>query len=194
MGTDVTCQRNDLLCSPKPSASVDSREEIFEVVASSKEFLGNSTAFRSREAVFAAFMVKRQLVVTKAEKMQNRGVKVAEVDLAFHGSASRIIGSSVDVTLLHSTPGQPEGEAAMIVTGFVLTVVGSQTRTSKFAAPDNKRIVQQAAHFKILEQGGNWRIRRLAVRLQVAAVILVLVPAAVIYFDETSSRLGKPAG
>ena len=99
----------------------------------------------SGQAVVAAVVVERELVVWQTEKMQDRGVQIAEVDFAFHRSGSRIVGSSVDVSLLDAAAGQPKGKAVGIVAGFVLAVVGRQTGPSELAAPDDQRVVEQSA-------------------------------------------------
>lgn len=120
-------------------------------VGSGKEFVHNLAPVRAGQAVVAAFVPEVQIVSWQSECMQDRRVQVAKMDLAFNGTVAGVAGLSVNVSALNTAAGQPEREAACVVAGFVLPVIGRQARSTKFATAHNERIFQQATMVEVLQ-------------------------------------------
>lgn len=159
----------------------------------SEEIVDDVTALGASEAVFAACVPVFEIVRRKSHQMQDRGVQISKVYFSFDCSRSRRVSFSVNISSFHSAASQPESEAASVVTRFVLTVFRRQPRASKFASPDDQRIVKQTPLFEITEQRCDRSVRHMTVCLQIAAMIFVLIPTAVANLDESNSGFGKSA-
>ncbi len=119
----------------------------------------------------AALVAIGQRVRLETHEVEDRGVEIAEVDLAFDGAGAGFVGIAVDVAALHPAAGEPEGKAVRVVAGLVFAIIRSQAGTSEFTAPDDEGVLEEAALVEILEQGGDGRVGRLAVGLEIAAVV-----------------------
>ena len=51
----------------------------------------------------------------KAKKMEDRGMKVVNVDLVIHGRKAKFVGGAMDVSAASTAAGKPHREAIMIV-------------------------------------------------------------------------------
>ena len=67
-------------------------------------------------------------------------------------------------------------------------------RAAEFAAPDDQRIVEQAAVLEIFDQRGRGLIGVAALPFQCARQVAVLVPAHVEELNEPHAAFGQPAG
>ncbi len=98
---------------------------------------------------------------------------------------------------LNAAAGQPDGEAARVV---VAAVVGGGERAlrvgraAEFAAPDDERVVEQAALFEVDDERGGGLVGFGALAADAGGQAAVLVPALVVELDEAHAALGQPAG
>ena len=81
--------------------------------------------------------------------------------------------------------------AAVVVAGQLALAVD---RAAELAAPDDQRVVEQAALLEVGDQGVAGLVDVLALGGQVAGEVAVLVPAAVEDLHEPDVALGQPAG
>ena len=94
-------------------------------------------------------------------------------------------------------PASQIGEAARVM---VAAVVGRGElalrvdRPAELAAPDDQRVVEQAALLQVLDQGGRGLVGVVALAADLLGQVAVLVPAHVIELDESHAALGQPAG
>ena len=88
-------------------------------------------------------------------------MQVVDVDLVLDGVPAELVGRAVDDPPLHAAAGQPHREAERVV----LAAVGpfGRRRAAELAAPDDERVVEQAAGFQVLEQAGDRLVGRRAV-------------------------------
>src|SRR5207237_1002203 len=105
------------------------------------------------QAHLAAFEQKCQSLVIQAEQLQDRRVKVVDVDALLAGAESELVSRADGPSALDAAAGQPGREAVRIVVAsraFVgVTTVGNRG-ASKLAAPNDQRAVKQTARFQIL--------------------------------------------
>ncbi len=101
----------------------------------------------------AALVFEREPLVIDSQLMQNRGMQIMDVNRVFDNVVAVGIGRSMNGSAFDPAAGHPQAEASrmMIATKivgrqFALTVI----RPSKFPAPDDERIFQQAAPRKSL--------------------------------------------
>ena len=85
-----------------------------------------------------------------AEAMENRGVEVVDVNAVVHEVVGEVVGLTENEPALHTTAGHPQRETARVMIApeallaqFALAI----TRAPELAAPDNERVVKQAATF-----------------------------------------------
>src|SRR5207253_999760 len=116
----------------------------------------------------------------------------------------QFVGSAVYVAALDAASGQPHRKPVVIVVPAVdLALVGSgrrqldRRRSAEFPAPDDQRLVEQAALFQVLEQGADSLValfgEAAVVNLDVVMAIPGL-PLAVPDLDEADAALNEPAG
>src|SRR5262245_44941836 len=80
--------------------------------------------------------------------------------------------------------------AAVVAVGqLALAIDGA----SEFPAPNDERVIEQAAPFEVADQRGRRLVRALALQREVAGQIVMLIPAAVVKLDEANTALGEPA-
>ena len=101
----------------------------------------------------AALKLEGQLRVVDAQAVQDRGVQVVHVDRILRDVVAVVVGLAVGDAGLHAAAGQPDGEAARMMVAAV--VVGRELalavdRAAELAAPDDQRVVEQAALLQVL--------------------------------------------
>ena len=111
------------------------------------------------EAEVAALMAICQLLVVDAEQVQTCGMPVMNVNRVLCDTESEVIGAAVRDAFLHSATGHPDAEALFVVVtarrslrpgaGVVFLNHGS---TTKLAAPDHERVLEQSALAEIFNQ------------------------------------------
>ena len=84
-------------------------------------------------------------------------MQVVDVDRVVGDVVAEVVGLAVGDAGLDAAAGQPDGEAARVVVAAV--VVGGQRalavdRPAELAAPDDQRVVEQAALLQVGDQGG----------------------------------------
>ena len=106
------------------------------------------------EPVMAALIFEGQLRVVDAKEVQNRSVQIVDVDGVGRDVVGKIIGLAERETWFNSSAGEPNGETAgMMVAAVVfggeraLAVDGA----AEFAAPDDERVVEEAAMFEVAD-------------------------------------------
>ena len=125
----------------------------------------DACGFDTGEAFFEALVGEGESFVIDAETMKHGGVEIANV----HGILGDVVGMGIGLAKVHTgldaAAGHPDGEgaavmiSAVIVFGeFALGVDGA----TKFATPDDKRFIEHAAIFEILNEPGSGMIDILA--------------------------------
>ena len=112
------------------------------------------------------------------------------------GVEAELVGGAVDDAALDAAAGQPGAEALRMMVAAVALGAG---RAAELGAPDDERVVEQAALLEVLEQAGD---RQVDLRRELAVVGLdagVRVPgaaaaAAVEDLHEAHAALDQPPG
>ena len=87
--------------------------------------------------------------------MQDRGVQVMEIDRVLDGVVTVVIGTAVLDPSLDATSSHPESESPRVVVAAPsLRGHFGARATTELAAPDDERLVEQAAAFQVREQPG----------------------------------------
>src|SRR6185369_12162660 len=119
------------------------------------QFLYYRRLFYPGQALIQSLITVGETLVVDAEQLQDRRLQVAYMYAVANDVIAEVIGFPVHHAALDTTARQPLGEAARVM---VAPVVGVRQlalridRATEFAAPDNQRIVEQAARFQILDQ------------------------------------------
>ena len=87
--------------------------------------------------------------------MQHRGVDVGDVVPVLDGVEAELVGGAVDDAPLDAAAGQPGAEALRVV----VAAVGLRARrAAELGAPDDDRLIEQAALLQVLEQAGDRQV------------------------------------
>ena len=82
-----------------------------------------------------------------------RGVQVVDVEAVLDGAEAEFVGGADGLAALHAAAGHPHREAGRVVIAAVAFF--AHRRAAEFAAPDDQRLVEQAALLEVLEQPGD---------------------------------------
>jgi len=89
--------------------------------------------------------------VVDAEQVQQRGLKIMDVDGAFDGAHAEFVAGAVGDTAFHATASHPKGEGVRVMVtaplGAIVDVALEEGRAAEFAAPNDECVVEQAALF-----------------------------------------------
>ena len=102
--------------------------------------------------------------MVEAQELQDRGVEVADVDGVFDDVVGEVVGFAVDRAAFDAAAGHPHGEAAGVMVAAVVFFAEAALgvdRAAELAAPDDERVVEQAALLEILDAGRSRVGRRL---------------------------------
>ena len=102
-----------------------------------------------------ALELVRQPRVIDAQAVQHRGVQIVHVDRVARDVVAEVVGLAVAHARLDAAAGQPDGEAARMMIAAVVVcrqLALAIDRAAELAAPDDQRVVQQAALLQILNQ------------------------------------------
>ena len=124
----------------------------------SRDQLADHIAVDVGQAEIPPGVAEGELLVIEAQQVQHRGVQVVNVDVFSDRMKAEFVGGAVDVAALDAAAGQPHREAVMVVVAAVdLARVRAgrgqfhRRRAAKFAAPDDQRLVEQAALLQVLQ-------------------------------------------
>src|SRR5436309_1768044 len=94
----------------------------------------------ARELLIQSLILEDEFVVINAQLMQNRRVKVADMDGVLDDVVRHLIRLPVNKARLHSAPGQPHAEAARMMVPaivFLSEAALAINRAPKFTAPNH---------------------------------------------------------
>src|SRR5215510_6778482 len=128
-------------------------------------------------------MTEGQLFVVEPEQPEHRGMEIVNMHLVLGCLKTELIGRAVDITSTYSSARHPHGEAVVVMIASVnLSGIGTRLwqlhrwGSSKFSAPDDKRILEHASLFEILEQRANGLITGFGQVAMVHFDVVVIVP------------------
>ena len=110
-----------------------------------------------RESVLAALKFEGESRVVDAEAVHDRGLEVVNVDGLIDDVETEIVGGAVGHAAFDAAAGHPDGEGFTVVVAAVFVAVGLALRVGRaaeFAAPDDERLIEEAAWFEVLDQCG----------------------------------------
>ena len=135
--------------------------------------------------------------VVHAEEMQNGGMEIVDGNGVPIYIPGKIISRAIHLTSLDATASHPKAEGARVVvsTGDRL-VAGSifpKRCSTEFAAPDDKRGVQQTALFEVFQQGSDRLVDHLTVMRELGVQIAVMIPGGMDDIHKAHTALDHPA-
>src|SRR5690349_8788849 len=102
--------------------------------------------------------------VVEAEQVQHRGMEIMNMDGILRDVVGEIVRRSVGQAALDAATGHPQREAArMMITAkaVLLDLALAVTRAAELTAPNDQRVVEQAALFQVGNKRGAGLIRGL---------------------------------
>ena len=141
--------------------------------------------------------------MVEAEKMEECGLEIVHVHLAFDDVVTQFIGCAVGVAASKSTASHPEAEGArMMVAPQELRAVAFfvHRRAPEFAAPDHQRVIEQTALLQVSDQRRHRAVRLARALLQSGGMndVRVLadavgVPTPVVQLHEADAAFEQAA-
>src|SRR5262249_35005143 len=115
---------------------------------------------RRRELVAEAVALEEQLFVVQAQEVQDGRVPVGDADRTLGGGVADLVGAAVARAALDPGAGHPDREAAraVVAAGVGRVAAGRELRDrqpTELAAPDDQRVLEQAALLEVREQGAH---------------------------------------
>src|SRR5262249_18452597 len=108
------------------------------------------------QAIVAALEAVRQAFVVEAERGQDRGLEVVDVDRVTSDAKAQLVGLAVDVASLQAAAGQEHREAVGIVIAAEERGARgpsfAERRAAELAAEDDQGLVEQTARFQVQDQ------------------------------------------
>src|SRR5438105_13662372 len=128
-----------------------------------------------------------------AEAMEHRGVKVMNVHGIHRNVVAKLVGFAVTEAGLHAASGHPDRitpavmvAAVVVLFNFALAIGGP----SEFTAPNDQRVVQQAALLEVLHQRRAGLVGVPGLFFNAFGQVAVLVPPAMVELNKTHAALG----
>src|SRR5262245_58647939 len=107
----------------------------------------NNSPGNIRQSEIAARMVIGQLLVVQAEQVQNRGMKIMDVNGLFSDFIAVVVTGAIDEAPFHTAASQPGGKHIRVMAAAGDTVaVGS---AAELGGPDDKCFVEHATSFEV---------------------------------------------
>ena len=156
------------------------------------------------ETEIAAGVAISEARVVEAHELQDRGVKIVDVDRLIYGPEAELVRRAVYVTALHAAAGHPHRESVVVVVATVeLARVLSRRgqfdggRAAELAAPKDERFVQHAALLQVLQQCADRAVALPGEGLMHRFQVVVIVPrltGPVPHLHKAHAALHEPPG
>src|SRR5687768_14849441 len=127
--------------------------------------------------------------------MKDRCVQVVDVNGIGGDVVTEVVGLAVDDAALDAAAGHPDGEAAAVVIAAVVFLASralSVNGSAKLAAPDDQRLVKQAALFEVCNECGRRLVGLFAIDRELSGKIVVLIPIPMVQLHESHAALDEP--
>jgi hypothetical protein len=118
------------------------------------------------QAKISTLETEGQLCVVEAEQMQDRGVEIVDVHGVLNRIEPKFIGATMHMAFLQTATCHPYAEGPIVVIASIVATLDHRC-PSKFATPNNKRIIQHAQTLEVFDQGGAGFIRGVRIVLNV---------------------------
>ena len=145
------------------------------------------------QSILTALVAERQPCVIDAAQMQDGRLHVVNMDRIFSDVPAELIGRPVDDARLHAATCHPPTErlAEVIASSGLGRVALSEGRATKFATPNDERVVEHSTFLQILDQCRRWCLRIDALFFELGEQIVVLVPTGVHQLHESVPRSSR---
>src|SRR5690606_3381947 len=128
----------------------------------------------------------------EAESVEDGGVQVADVDLAFDDVEAKLVGFTVRDAGFEPSPREPHGERVRMVVAAVAAVALDHRRTPELTAPNHQGVVEQTAHLGIAPERRAGLVGVEAILLKVVLEVAVLLPRLVEQLHKPHAALDEP--
>ena len=110
------------------------------------------------QAIIAAGVSVSQFRMIKAHQMQNRGMKVVDVDWILDGSVSKIVGGSINGAAFYASASEPDGESPVIMIAASARLAVDQLSgwcPPKLASTNHQSVFKKATLLQVGQQGSD---------------------------------------
>jgi hypothetical protein len=135
--------------------------------------------------------------VIDAHQVQHGCIEIMDVNGVLYDVVGVVVGFTDRCAFFHTCSGEPDGEAAGMVVAAIILLGQCALRVhgaAKLPAPDDERILEQAAPLQVLDERCGRLVGVVALGFDAVNAVGVLVPAAAIELNEAHAALGQPPG
>src|SRR5262245_36098131 len=169
---------------PRSFLTKPTTRDALNATTSSRQHLFDDLSLHVREPKIPALETEGELGVLEAQQMQNGRVDVVHVRAGFDGAKTEFVRVTENLPRLHAAAGKPHRECFDVMIAARGLSVLTHRRPAKFPAPNDQRVVEQAARFEIFHECRLGLIyfptNFFEVALQIFAGTAVAVPVRVI--------------
>ena len=159
-----------------------------------RENLFDDGSVHVRQPEVAALKFVRQPGVIDAQAVQDGSLYVMNVNGLFGHVIRVVVGGTVSQTRPHAATCHPHSETSRVVIAAIIILRQASLAVDcppKLSAPDDERVIQQAALLQILDERRGGLIGFEASLRQSYGQLAVMIPVAMIELYESDSALGK---
>ncbi len=119
----------------------------------SGEHAANDMAVNVGQSARCAIMIKRETFMVETQQVQDRGVKIMNIDHIFDGLMAELIGGAEAEAMLDTGAGEPGGETL----GIMISTRGpllKRRHAAKLGRPHHQGVFKQSACLEIFQERG----------------------------------------
>src|SRR5207245_1343823 len=108
------------------------------------------------QAIIAALEPEGEFGVLQAEEVKDGGVQIVDVDFVFDRVETEFVGFAVNDARFDAAAGEKDGVAVRMMVAANLAwfqLALHHGCATEFAAPNDKRFIEQSALFEVFDQG-----------------------------------------
>src|SRR3984957_15881417 len=165
---------------------------------SSDQHFFDDVPFDVREPEIATHVFIRQLGVIEPQAIENGRLQIVDVDLILNYAEPELIRFPYDRAALDSSARHEHAVAEwMMIATAVFRIAGianfDHRRAPEFPAPQNQSRIEQPALLQIANERGCRSVGDVAIFLEIAIEIRMLIPTGVHQHHESHTALDHPA-
>ena len=131
-----------------------------------------------------------------SEQVEDRGVKVPDMDGIFDDVVGKIVGLAVDGACVDAAACHPHGKTAWVMIASVVFVGESALGidgATEFAAPDDEGFVEEPALFEVVDEAVGGLVDVAALGGHASSYVAVVIPVVVVDLNKPDTAFDQSA-
>lgn len=148
------------------------------------------------QSVLASLIAEGESGVVDTGEVHDGGLHVMHMNRIFGDIPCEVIRFAIDGAGFAAATCKPpcEGAAEVIAAFGIGGVTLTEGCASKFAGPDNERVIEHAAFFEVVNEGSGWLFGITALFSELRMEVSVLIPAGMHELNEANATFEESSG